>query len=95
MKTLQINSMPDTNTVYSEIGYGGPSTLDKEMPDFMKDYNGKCGQEFARLERAPSQDSMTPDPLELKVEIKIAEAHFKSRFPKICFIKNIRKKQET
>ena len=79
MKTLQINSIQDTNTIYSEIGYGGAPTNDKEMPDFLKDFNGNCGQEFARLVRAPSLDSMAPDPLEVKVEIKIAEANFKSK----------------
>ena len=39
MKTLQLNSMGDTNTVYSEIGPGDDSILDNEMPDVLSYFN--------------------------------------------------------
>jgi hypothetical protein len=41
MKTLQLNSMGDTNTVYSEINPGDDSILDNEMPDVMSYFNGR------------------------------------------------------
>jgi hypothetical protein len=39
MKTLQLNSMGDTDIVYSEIGPGNDSILDKPMPDVMGYFN--------------------------------------------------------
>jgi hypothetical protein len=39
MKTLQINSMGDTNTVYSEIYANDDSILDNEMPDVLSYFN--------------------------------------------------------
>ena len=39
MKTLQINSMGDTNTVYSEIKSNDDSILDNEMPDVLSYFN--------------------------------------------------------
>jgi hypothetical protein len=41
MKTLQLNSMGDTNTVYSEIYPGDDSILDNEMPDVLSYFNGR------------------------------------------------------
>jgi hypothetical protein len=41
MKTLQLNSMGDTNTVYSEINPGDDSILDNEMPDVMSYFNAR------------------------------------------------------
>ena len=41
MKTLQLNSMGDTNTVYSEINPGDDSILDNEMPDVLSHFNGR------------------------------------------------------
>jgi septation ring formation regulator EzrA len=40
MKTLQINSMGDTDTVYSVINPGDDSILDNEMPDILSHFNG-------------------------------------------------------
>ena len=39
MKTLQINSMADTNTVYSEINLSDDSILENEMPDVLSYFN--------------------------------------------------------
>jgi hypothetical protein len=39
MKTLQINSMADTNTVYSEINLSDDSINDNEMPDVLSYFN--------------------------------------------------------
>jgi septation ring formation regulator EzrA len=41
IKTLQINSMGDTDTVYSEINPGDDSILDNEMPDVLSYFNGR------------------------------------------------------
>ena len=41
MKTLQLNTMGDTNTVYSEIYPGNDSMLDNEMPDVMSYFSGR------------------------------------------------------
>jgi hypothetical protein len=39
MNTLQLNSMGDTNTVYSEINPNDDSILDNEMPDVLSYFN--------------------------------------------------------
>jgi hypothetical protein len=41
MKTFQIPSMGDTNTVYSEIYPGDDSMLDNEMPDALSYFTGR------------------------------------------------------
>ena len=43
MKTLHINSMGDTDTVYSEINPIDDSIFDKEMPDVLSYFNGWVG----------------------------------------------------
>jgi hypothetical protein len=48
MKTLQINSIADTNTVYSEINPGDDSVLDNEMPDVMSYFNGRIDSDLER-----------------------------------------------
>jgi hypothetical protein len=48
MKTLQINSMGDTNTVYSEIYPGDDSILDNEMPDVLSYFNHRTDSALER-----------------------------------------------
>jgi hypothetical protein len=48
MKTLQINSMGDTDTVYSEINPSDDSILDIEMPDVMSYFNQRIDSAFER-----------------------------------------------
>ena len=40
-KTLQINSMGDTNTFYSDINANDDSILDNEMPDVLSYFNDR------------------------------------------------------
>ncbi len=48
MKTLQINSMGDTNTVYSEIYPSDDSILDNEMPDVVSYFNERIESALER-----------------------------------------------
>jgi hypothetical protein len=48
MKTLQINSMGDTDTVYSEIYPGDDSILDNEMPDVLSYFNHRTDSALLR-----------------------------------------------
>jgi hypothetical protein len=48
MKTLQINSMGDTDTVYSEIYPGDDSILDNEMPDVLSYFNQRIDSALER-----------------------------------------------
>jgi hypothetical protein len=48
MKTLQMNSMGDTNTVYSEINFGDDPVLDKEMHDVLGLFNQRIELGFER-----------------------------------------------
>jgi hypothetical protein len=48
MKTLQLKSMGDTNTVYSEIYPGDDSILENEMPDVLSYFNTRIDSALER-----------------------------------------------
>ncbi len=100
MKTLQINSMGDTNTVYSEIYANDDSILDNEMPDVLSYFNERIDLAFER-KGSPAQLSSNflrstiildmNDSLDLEdkdgdmiLEAQIDGGNFKSNFNEFC-----------
>ena len=100
MKTLQLNSMGDTNTVYSEINPGDDSILANDMPDVMSYFNtridsalerkGDSAQLSGNFLRTSIILATTDSPdlqhkdRDMILEAKVNGDHFKSNFYEIC-----------
>ena len=111
IKLSQLNSMGDTNTVYSQINPGDDSIFDNEMPDVMNHFNQQIDSALEKKTGSAKLISnfsritiilATKDSVDLQdkdadmiLEAKVAGDNFKSKFGFCCNKIFQRKTRET